>query len=218
MFSNADKLAIEHPDWLLTTGDGQTFIENHVWLDPNNPEVAQYFTNLFLEVANNYPDLYGIQLDDHWGIPKTFGNKVDAMNQLTQKVFSAIKQTKSDLIISLSPNPYDFSYNNYSQDWLTWVKQELIDEVIVQIYRPTTQQVINSLTNSGLNTVKQYIPVGVGIYTGDFFKLKSLAELQSQISVVKEANYGYVLFSWEYLFTPLNRESNAEKENIFLKK
>lgn len=213
-----DKLAREHPDWLLTTADGQTFIEKHVWLDPSNPEVAQYFINLFLEVANNYPDLYGIQLDDHWGIPKAFGNKVDGMNQLTQKVFSTIKQTRPNLVKSLSPNPYSFSYNNYSQDWLTWLKQGLIDEVIVQIYRPTTEQVVNSLTNSRLNTVKQYVPVGVGIYTGDFFKLKSLAELQNQISVVEESNYGYVLFSWEYLFTPLNRESKTEKEKIFLNK
>ena len=215
MFPN-DKLAVEHPDWLLTTADGQTFIEKHVWLDPGNPEVAQYFTNLFLEAANNYPDLYGIQLDDHWGIPKAFGNKVNEMNLLTQKVFSAIKQTRPNLVRSLSPNPYSFSYNNYSQDWLAWVEQGLIDEVIVQIYRPTTQQVINSLTNSQLSTVKQYVPVGVGIYTGDFFKIKSLAELQSQIAVVKESNYGYALFSWEYLFTPLNRASKTEKENIFV--
>lgn len=211
-----DKLAQEHPDWLLTTADGQTFIENHVWLDPNNPEVEQYLTNLFLEVANNYPDLYGIQLDDHWGIPKAFGNKVDAMNRLTQKVFSAIKEASPNLVRSLSPNPYHFSYNNYSQDWLTWVKQGLIDEVVVQIYRPTTQQVIDSLTNSTLNTVKQYVPVAVGIYTGNFFKLKSLAELQNQISVVEDSNFGYVLFSWEYLFTPLNRESKTAKEKIFI--
>ncbi|WP_246141630.1 glycoside hydrolase family 10 protein [Hyella patelloides] len=211
-----DKLAKEHPDWLLATADGQTFIEKHVWLDPNNPEVAEYFTNLFLEVANNYPDLYGIQLDDHWGIPQVFGNKVDAMNQLTQKVFSAIKKTRPDLIISLSPNPYNFAYNKYSQDWLAWVKQRLVDEVVVQVYRPTTQQVTDSLINAGLNTAQQYVPVAVGIYTGDLYTKKSLTEIKNQISVVENSNYGYALFCWEYLFTPLKRGSLAEKEAIFI--
>jgi uncharacterized lipoprotein YddW (UPF0748 family) len=215
MFPN-DKLAKQHPDWLLTTNNDQTLIENHVWLDPNHPEVTKYFTNLFLEVAHNYPDLYGIQLDDHWGIPAAFGNQVNGMNQLTQKVFSAIKQAKPNLVISLSPNHYQFAYNNYSQDWLTWVKQKLVDEVIVQIYRPTTQQVINSLANAGLNTASQSLPVAVGLYTGNFSATKSLTELQSQIATIKQSNYGYALFCWEYLFTPLNRNKQTAKETIFL--
>jgi uncharacterized lipoprotein YddW (UPF0748 family) len=211
-----DKLAKQHPDWLLTAANGQTLIENHVWLDPNNSEVAKYFTNLFLEIINNYPNLYGIQLDDHWGIPAAFGNQVNAMNQLTQKVFSPIKQTKSNLVISLSPNSYQFAYSNYSQDWLTWVKQKLVDEVIVQIYRPTTQQVINSLTDAGLNAATQYLPVAVGLHTGNFDTTKSLIELQNQINTIKKSNYGYALFCWEYLFTPLNKNDLIAKETIFL--
>jgi uncharacterized lipoprotein YddW (UPF0748 family) len=211
-----DKLAKQHPDWLLTTANGQTLIENHVWLDPNNSEVAEYFTNLFLEITNNYPNLYGIQLDDHWGVPVAFGDRVNAMNQLTQKVFSAIKQTNPNLVISLSPNPYQFAYHNYSQDWLTWVKQKLVDEVIVQIYRPTTQQVINNLADAGLNIANQYIPVAVGLHTGNFDTTKSLVELQNQIATIKKSNYGYALFCWEYLFTPLNRNDRTAKETIFL--
>lgn len=217
MMYPSDKLAQQHPDWLLTTTDGQTIIENHVWLNPNHPEVVKYFINLFSEVTNNYPDLYGIQLDDHWGIPQAFGNQTNGMNQLTQKVFSTLKQVRPGLVISLSPNPYKFAYKNYSQDWLFWVKQKLVDEIIVQVYRPHTQQLIDSLTNAGLNIARQYVPVAIGIYTGNFQSPKPLAELQQQLEVAQKYNYGYALFCWEYLFTPLHKSNNKDKEAIFLK-
>ncbi len=210
-----DSLAKQHPDWLLTTSDGQQFIENHVWLDPNNAQVQEYFVNLFTEVAKKYPHLEGIQVDDHWGIPIVFGNKVQAMNKLTNKVFTAIKEVRSDLIISVSPNHYNFAYKNYSQDWLAWVKQGLVDEIIVQIYRPNTQQVIATLLNGGLRTASKYIPVAVGIYVGNRYQNKPLAEIKSQISTVQQYNYGYSLFCWENLFTPLHKGSNQEKEAIF---
>ena len=69
------RLAQQHPDWILTTSNGEKLIDNHWWLDPTNPEVQQYFVDLFTEVAASYLNLDGIQVDDHWGIPVQFGNK-----------------------------------------------------------------------------------------------------------------------------------------------
>ncbi|MEM9509829.1 MAG: family 10 glycosylhydrolase [Cyanobacteria bacterium P01_E01_bin.35] len=132
-------LARQHPDWILTTEDNQKLIDNHWWLDPANSEVQQYFINLFTEVAANYPDLYGIQVDDHWGIPIQFGNKSEAMTDLTQKVVEVIRNTNPQLVISLSPNPLGFSVKKYSQNWLAWIKMGLIDELVMQLYRPTSQ-------------------------------------------------------------------------------
>ena len=68
------------------------------------------------------------------------------------------------------------------------------------------------INNSGIQAASQYVPVGVGIYTGNPRQQKSLTEIGEQLSVVKKYNYGYSLFCWEYLFTPLHSSSNKERE------
>lgn len=207
-----NKLAIEHPDWILSTSDNKKLIDYHYWLDPANPEVQQYFINLFSEVAASYPELYGIQIDDHWGIPQQFGNKTAQMTQLTNKVVEAIKKIRPDLIISLSPNPYSFSLKKYSQDWLTWVKAGLIDEIIMQIYRQTSQEVTLAINNSELGQVNNYVDVAVGIYAGNFRNQKPLAEIQSQIIAVKRLGYGYAIFPWKTSVGILRSHRRATKE------
>ncbi|NJO94941.1 MAG: family 10 glycosylhydrolase [Pleurocapsa sp. CRU_1_2] len=192
------KLAQQHPDWILKTSDGRQYIEQHLWLNPENPEVQEYFVNLFTEVAQKYPKLYGIQVDDHWGIPIIFGNKTQAMTELTRRIVRAVKQTSPNLIISLSPNPYQFSVNKYSLDWTRWIEEKLFDELVIQIYRPDSQQVTESILTSGIKEASQYVKVAVGIYAGGDPQLKSLSEIDRQVNVVKKFDYGYSIFSWEY--------------------
>ena len=90
------KLAQQHPDWILVTNDNEKLIDKHCWLDPENIQVQEYFVNLLTEVVLAYPDLYGIQLDDHWGIPVQFGDKSKAMTELTRQVIIAVRKIKPD--------------------------------------------------------------------------------------------------------------------------
>ncbi|MDJ0591730.1 MAG: family 10 glycosylhydrolase [Pleurocapsa sp. MO_226.B13] len=41
-FANA-RLAQEHPDWILTTDNGEKLIDNHWWLDPNTVRISLIF-------------------------------------------------------------------------------------------------------------------------------------------------------------------------------
>lgn len=147
--------------------------------------MQQYFIDLLTEVAASYPNLYGIQLDDHWGIPIQFGDKSAAMTDLTRKVVKAIRDTNSNLVISLSPNPIGFSRKKYSQDWLTWIQAGLFDELVMQLYRPTSQEVALAINNSILSEVKQYVDVGIGVYAGGLENQKPLLEIQKQVEIVK---------------------------------
>ena len=199
------KIVKQHPDWILTTADGQQYIEKHLWLNPQHPEVRQYFVNLFTEVATKYPDLYGIQLDDHWGIPIIFGNKTQAMTDLTRQVSNAIRKVNSNLILSISPNPYSFSLKKYSLDWMKWIKENLFDEIVIQIYRSNSNSLYQSLVTSGIKEANNYAKVAVGIYAGGDTELKSFSEIEKQISVVKKFGYGYSLFSWEYTSNTLRK-------------
>jgi uncharacterized lipoprotein YddW (UPF0748 family) len=198
MLFTQQKLAQQHPDWILTTSDSKQYIENHFWLDPEKSEVQKYFVNLFTEVAQKYPDLDGIQLDDHWGIPIVFGDKTQAMTKLTRQIVRAIKQVNPNLIISLSPNPYQFSVNKYSLDWKKWIEEKLFDELVIQIYRPDSQQVAESILTSRIREASQYVKVAIGIYAGGTPQLKSLSEIERQVNVVKKFDYGYSIFCWEY--------------------
>ena len=206
------RLAQQHPDWILATSTGEKFIDNHWWLDPANPEVQQYFINLFTEVAASYLDLDGIQVDDHWGIPVQFGNKSEAMTELTGKVVEAVRKVRPDLIISLSPNPLGFSRKKYAQDWLTWIKAGLFDELVMQLYRPTSNEVSLAIANSILPEVSKYVDVAIGIYAGSLKKQKPLAEIQQQIAVVKQYGYGYALFPWKTSLGILRLANRTEKE------
>jgi uncharacterized lipoprotein YddW (UPF0748 family) len=88
--------------------------------------------------------------------------------------------------------------NKYNQNWLAWVRQGIVDEVVLQIYRKTPNQVAASLSGSGLATASRYVPVGVGLYAGwnpDF----SLKGLQAQVRTVEQQGYGYSLFCWEFV-------------------
>ncbi|HHP7232758.1 MAG TPA: family 10 glycosylhydrolase [Xenococcaceae cyanobacterium] len=66
MLNKYDRLAQEHPDWLLKTADETQLVNNNFWLNPAHPEVEKYWFNLLTEVAQKYPELAGVQLDDHF--------------------------------------------------------------------------------------------------------------------------------------------------------
>ena len=140
MLNKYDQLAKIHPDWLLTTNDGRQLVNNNFWLNPGHPEVEKYWLNILTEAAAKYPGLYGIQLDDHWSIPQEFGDKKLAMSNLTKKVVAAIRKVNSNLTISVSPNAYYFALNRYNQDWLRWVKEKLVDEVLSKFIGPQLQK------------------------------------------------------------------------------
>ncbi|MDJ0591729.1 MAG: family 10 glycosylhydrolase [Pleurocapsa sp. MO_226.B13] len=158
-------------------------------------------------------DLYGIQIDDHWGIPIQFGDRSVAMTELTRKVVAAIRNINPDLVISLSPNPLGFSLKKYSQNWLFWIEAGLIDELVMQLYRPTSQDVLLAIANSLLPEVTKYVDVAVGIYAGGLQDRKPLAEIQQQIAVVKESSYGYAIFPWETSLGFVRWNRREEKEN-----
>ena len=83
----------------------------------------------------------------------------------------------------------------------------------MQLYRPTSSEVALAIDNSVLSKVSQYVDVAVGIYSGDLYKLKPLAEIQRQIAVVKQYGYGYAIFSWKTSLGILRFDRRQEKEN-----
>ena len=119
-----------------------------VWLNPFHPEVQQFMVRLLAEVAERYA-IDGIQLDDHFGMPLEMGYdpytealyqqqhggnappadatdpewvrwRANQVTRLFHQIVTAVKALKPTCIISLSPNPRQFAYEQYLQDWGTW--------------------------------------------------------------------------------------------------
>lgn len=200
--------------------------KNEAYLNPSHPEVQQFFTDLIVEVVHTY-SVDGIQLDDHFAWPVELGydpftikkyklehngfapptNPTDPewmawrANQLTQlmtKIVSAVKAEKPNTLISLSPNTPDFSYNKYLQNWPLWVKQNLLNQVIVQVYRPELSAFKAELANPELRALSQQVPLSIGLYTGPIMNAKPIEQVANEVKTVRDSKYqGVSFFCWE---------------------
>ncbi|MEB3292796.1 MAG: family 10 glycosylhydrolase [Synechococcales bacterium] len=197
--------------------------ENIGWLNPFHPEVQEFLTQLITDVVLRYP-VDGIQLDDHFGLPIAFGYdpytlklyqqehqgqlprdpsnptwvawRADRLTQLMQRIHQAVKAVKPQAIVSFSPNSPRYAYLTYLQDWQRWLDLGLLDQVIVQIYRPTVAALQQELGKSELQRFRSQI--NIGLYSGSLRQAKSVEQLGQEVAAVRSQHYqGISFFCWE---------------------
>jgi uncharacterized lipoprotein YddW (UPF0748 family) len=211
------------------------------WLNPFHPEVQQFITDLVLEVVTRY-DVDGIQFDDHTSLPNQFGYdrytlalykqetkkdapanpqdpewvrwRADKITAFMTKLNQAVKQRKPKAIFSVSPNPYITAYNGYLQDWLAWVRQGIVDELIVQVYRPTLQSFLEQIGRPEIQEVQQKIPTAVGVLTGLRNQPMPMQLIQAKVRAARDRNLGVAFFYYESLWDDAP-EPIAERQSNF---
>lgn len=214
------------------------------WLNPLHPEVQKLMLDLIREVVTKY-DVDGIQIDDHFGMPSEYGYDdftiklyqqehggksppVDYQNSewmywraskitnFMQRIFDTVKEIKPDCLISLSPNSQDFSYRNYLQDWQTWVRRGLIDELVLQVYRGNLPDFRAELSQPTVNITRRKIPVAVGITSGTLKTPVPMAQIREQLQEVRYRGLdGVSFFYWESLWGYIAPESPRERRRAF---
>ncbi|MBE9223528.1 glycoside hydrolase family 10 protein [Cyanobacterium stanieri LEGE 03274] len=212
-----------------------------VWLNPFHPEVQKFITDLVLEVVNRY-DIDGIQFDDHLALPVTLGYdsytrnlyrqetnqnpptnfrdgawmrwRADKITQFVAQLDQKIKARKPNAILSISPNPYPTAYNSFLQDWLDWVRKDLIDELIVQVYREDFTAFYRTITGAEIWEAKAKIPVGIGILTGLGNRITPIEFIRDKTLAVRRQRLGVAFFFYGSLWnrTP---ELKAERKSGF---
>ncbi|HEY9667773.1 MAG TPA: family 10 glycosylhydrolase, partial [Coleofasciculaceae cyanobacterium] len=214
-----------------------------VWLNPFKPEVQQFIQDLAVEIVSKY-DVDGIQFDDHFGLPVAFGyddftvelykkehqgkapptNAQDPewvrwrANKITEfmaRLFRAIKDTKEDVVVSLSPNPQRFSYESALADWATWERRGLVEELIVQIYRNDLNSFTSELEQPEVKAARSHIPVGVGILSGLKGKPISLAQIQKQVDAVRQRGFAGVSFFFYETLWNMGAEPAQQRQTAF---
>ncbi len=154
-----------HPDWMMTTADGSLVSRQNpfVWMNPLRPEAQNLLIGIMKDAVLQY-DLDGVQLDDRIAWPVSMGydpytrevyarehegrQPPDNMNDpqwmqwrakkisaFAQRMHDELRKVNPNVLLSISPAPYPWCYDNYLCDWPTWVKGGLMDEYIPQLYR-----------------------------------------------------------------------------------
>lgn len=198
-----------------------------VWLNPFRPEVQKLITDLVLEVMTQY-DVDGIQFDDHLSLPHEFGYdpytislyekqtkkkppsdprdpawvrwRADQITAFVTKLNKAVKEKNPQAIFSVSPNPYHVAYNSHLQDWIGWVRKKLVDELIVQVYRPDLEGFSKELVRPEIQEARGKIPTGVGILTGLRNRPVGIQQIQAKVQAARQSGLGFSFFFYESLW------------------
>jgi len=205
-----------------------------VRLNPVHPEVRQFLTDLVTEVVQKY-DVDGIQFDDHFGFPVDMGYdnytvelyksehggnappedhrepewmrwRAKFVTDLWVKIFAAVRFHKPNAIVSLAPNPRQFSYDFFLQDWYRWARLGMIDELIVQVYRDSLFSFAGELEDSVLYALQQKIPVAIGILTGLRIRNVDMGLISSQVDLTRL--FGLDGFSY-FFYETIGRRDGA---------
>jgi uncharacterized lipoprotein YddW (UPF0748 family) len=220
-------------------------VHERVWLNPLHPEVQEFISKLLLELVRNY-DVDGIQLDDHFGYPSQLGYdsytvglyrqehngklppidsknpewvqwRADKITAYMESLFKQIKAVKQDVIISVSPNPQEFSKEEFLLDWAKWERKGLIEELIVQLYRNNMEAFNRELAQPDLQLAKAHIPTAIGILSGLKGRPTGLRLLQQKIDRSRQEDFAGVSFFFYESLWNFGTESVVQRQNFFQK-
>ncbi len=219
-------------------------VHQRVWLNPLHPEVQKFITDLVVELVSNY-DIDGIQFDDHFGYPSELGydeyttalyqkehqgkspptNHKDRQwvqwraNKITaymEQLFRAIKQANPEAIVSLSPNPQNFSLNSFLLDWQTWERKGLIEELVLQVYRSSHRSFTREITQPEVIAAKNHIPVSIGILSGLKGRPVMFGRIRQQVNSVREYDFAGVSFFFYESLWNLAIESPQQRKTAWM--
>ncbi|WP_218919349.1 glycoside hydrolase family 10 protein [Longibacter salinarum] len=228
---NGGPIIDKYPSWAAKDVNGDLLVKNGFdWMNPYRPEVQNLLMSLIMEVVNNY-DIDGIQGDDRLPANPVEGGyseytkelyrsehngqnpptneqnpdwkkwRADKLTAFGERVYNNVKGVDSDLIVSWSPSPYSFGYDEYLQDYPEWVDRGITDIAHPQLYRRDVPSYKSLLSQQLSITDRSKL---LGFYPGILLKVGGyVAEPDDMVAVVKEnrANdvYGEVFFFYEGL-------------------
>lgn len=218
-------------------------IHDRVWLSPFRPDVQEFIKDLIVEIVQKY-DIDGIQFDDHFGLPSEFGydsytvalykkehngkappkdNKnpewvkwrADKITDFMKQVFSAIKAVDKNCIVSVAPNPQEFSYENFLADWERWERMGLIEDLVIQVYRDDMSVFLKELQYPNVIAAKKHIPTSIGIISGLKNKHVPIQQIKNQVKQVRDRNFAGVSFFFYETLWNISKEASQPRQQAF---
>ncbi len=160
---NGGHLLAKKPEWAARDRTGNLLKKNNFeWMNSLDSEVQDFLLSLILEVAKNYP-VNGVQGDDRIALPceggydaKTVENyrqqcgkeppanpreqhwlqwRAEIITEFVARLYRELKAINPDLLLSMSPSPYEWGLVEYLQDSQAWIDRKLVDLIHPQFYR-----------------------------------------------------------------------------------
>jgi uncharacterized lipoprotein YddW (UPF0748 family) len=122
------------PSWFVGESNGFAF------MNASNPNVADFMVGITLDALKHQPLLDGVQFDDHFAWPSTLSRDVspqvkqNTLTQLLSRLRSSVHESFPSSFFSMAPNPADSALADQNADWPLWLKLNLCDDIIVQLY------------------------------------------------------------------------------------
>lgn len=106
------------------------------WMNPNSNALA-FLTGIMNDLANGYPGVTSLQLDDHFACPPTFGAcSIETMNRAAANVSSSVRGRP----LSIAPATRGFAYEHLNVDWVAWMDNGYFSQVVPQVYYASASQ------------------------------------------------------------------------------
>ncbi|WP_445632528.1 Glycosyl hydrolase-like 10 domain-containing protein [Nostoc sp. DSM 114161] len=188
------------PEWAGKDKDDRLLTKNDfVWMNSLDLEVQDFVLGLFLEVARNY-QIAGVQGDDRLPAMPSEGGydqktkklyhnqfgedppldfktsswlewRANILSDFLARLYREVKNINPNLIVSVSPSPYPFGFNEYLQDVPTWINRGIVDLIHPQLYRSDKDKykgLVDDLVNRfGQKNLSKISP-GVLIRSSDY--------------------------------------------------
>ena len=163
--ANGGMIVAAKPTWAARDVSGNLVVKNGFdWLNPFNPEVQNFMSDLFKEVTTKY-NVAGVQGDDRMpAVPSTSGYdaytvalyrsehggtappnsfsetswinwRAKKLNAYLKKLRAEVKAIKPNIEFTMSPSAHPWARDEYLQDWPTWVDSGYVDAIMPQCYR-----------------------------------------------------------------------------------
>lgn len=157
-----------HPDWdgVNSFDKPANYNGTDFYLNSYDEQVQDFIIDLIKESILLYPDVDGIQGDDHLpasprnsgynditkeqykkdtgeDVPSNYNDikwvdwRITKLNDFCKRMYDEIKSINNSIIVSFSPNPYPWCKENLMQDWPNWISGKYADFLSVQCYRDT---------------------------------------------------------------------------------
>ena len=174
------------------------------------------------ELVANYP-IDGFQVDDHFGLPAVYGYdpytvrlyrqehngqapptdiydpdwtrwRSDKITDVMGRIFEVVKTRQPTAVLSVSPNPHEFAYRYFLQDWDTWVNRGYVEELIVQLYRSDLGRFVWEMNRPPAQAARRHIPTAVGVLSGLRGRPVPMERIQEQVRAIRDRSYAGVSF------------------------
>jgi uncharacterized lipoprotein YddW (UPF0748 family) len=238
------------PEWAARDSSGDILLKNGFrWMNAYHPEVQEFVANLVLEVAESY-DVDGVQGDDRLPAQPVEGGyapytrnlyaqqhdgqeppsdvrnaqwmrwRASQLNAFAERLYTDVKAVDSTLWVSWAPSVYPWSYEEYLQDWPSWITGGYADLVHAQVYRRDLGRYRETLKSLHPDSIavppefKEFMSPGLLVKAGSY--VIGEEQLLEAININRSLGYaGEVHFFYEGLRENNDRLASRLIETVY---